>query len=62
MVCRPSTELHEEIRKEFAVKGDNGWTVLMSAAEAGNLEIVKLLLKKGAHVNARTEKGWTALM
>ena len=31
------------------------------AAESGKLEVVKLLLEKGANVNAKTPSGWTAL-
>jgi len=37
-------------------------TPLMYASEEGNLEIVKLLISKGANVNARTKRNWTALM
>ena len=30
---------------------ENGWTALMNAAQEGHIEIVKLLLSKGANVN-----------
>ena len=36
-------------------------TALMYAAGGGNLEVVKLLLQKGANVDAKTRSGWTAL-
>jgi ankyrin repeat protein len=42
---------------------EEGETVLMTAARAGNLEVVRTLLKRGADVNAREKyKGQTALM
>src|SRR5437762_903417 len=42
---------------------DNGETVLMTAARAGNAGAVRLLLERDADVNAReTYKGQTALM
>lgn len=37
-------------------------TTLMAAARGGNPDVVKLLLDKGADVNAKTAKGYTALM
>jgi ankyrin repeat protein len=39
-----------------------GWTVLMTAASIGNLEIVKLLVEHGADVNLKNVKGNTALI
>jgi ankyrin repeat protein len=30
---------------------ENGWTALMTSAQEGHIEIVKLLLSKGANVN-----------
>lgn len=36
-------------------------TVLHAAAQAGRVEVVQLLIKKGANVNARTSKGCTPL-
>ena len=33
----------------------------MHAAEGGNLEVVELLLEKGANVDAKDPGGWTAL-
>jgi len=41
---------------------DSGYSVLMSAAFKGHDEIVKLLIAKGADVNAKVDKGFTALM
>jgi ankyrin repeat protein len=43
-------------------KGRDGATPLTIAAEHGHLEIAKLLLKSGAHVDARNAHGNTALM
>lgn len=39
----------------------NGTTVLHAAAEHGNVDIAKLLLKHGAHVDAESDVGRTAL-
>jgi uncharacterized protein len=39
---------------------DNGWTPLMIAAEKGDLDLVKLLLKRGADPNAKSKQGNTA--
>jgi ankyrin repeat protein len=39
-----------------------GWTVLMSAASAGQLPTVEVLLGAGLDVNAKTKEGKTALM
>ena len=38
-----------------------GQTALMAAAEAGHLNVVRILLKNGANVNVRHEVGGTAL-
>ena len=40
----------------------NGWTPLISAASLGYPEGVKLLLSRGAQINARSSSGETALM
>ena len=34
-----------------------GWTSLLYAAWKGNVELIKILLKHGAKVNARNHKG-----
>ena len=44
------------------VKDEGGNTHLMRAALAGEIEIVKTLLRDGADVNARNHEGRTALM
>jgi ankyrin repeat protein len=42
-------------------KDSNGWTPLHEGARAGHLEVVKLLVEKGANVNEVTVYGETAL-
>jgi len=44
------------------VRGDFGNTLLMSAAAAGSVEAMKLLIAKGADVSAQNTIGTTALM
>ena len=39
----------------------NGWTLLMLAAVEGNVAIGRLLVEKGASINARNNKEDTAL-
>jgi ankyrin repeat protein len=39
----------------------NGWTPLLFAAESGNLELAKLLVERGADVNAKSDDGLTVL-
>ena len=48
--------------KSVNAKGQDGWTPLMYAALYGNVESAKLLLDRGALVNARNDAGGTALM
>jgi ankyrin repeat protein len=43
------------------VKDKFGFTPLHDAAEEGQKEIVKLLITKGADVNAQKNNGWTPL-
>ncbi len=40
---------------------DGNWTALMSAAYAGQISVVKLLLEKGADLGVKTASGFTAL-
>jgi len=44
------------------VADDWGNTALMSAAGGGTVEVVRLLLERGANVDQQNENGWTALM
>ncbi|KAF2818089.1 ankyrin, partial [Ophiobolus disseminans] len=39
----------------------DGWTPLFLAADSGHLEVVKLLLEKGADFTVPTNDGWTPL-
>jgi hypothetical protein len=47
---------------DIRTSGQHGATVLMFAACAGDLSLMKAALKGGVDVNARTDSGWTALM
>jgi hypothetical protein len=39
----------------------DGWTPLMCAAEKGDLQLVKILLEKGANINVKDKQGFTVL-
>ena len=41
---------------------DDGWTPVMLAAYFGDLPMIKLLLRHGAHINARSRKGETPFL
>ena len=41
--------------------GEYEWTCLMAAARNGHLDICRLLLDKGAKVEAKNSDGWTPL-
>ena len=41
--------------------GTAGWTVLHHACRLGNIDIIKLLLDKGAHVTCETVEGYSPL-
>lgn len=45
-----------------AVGENDGWSALMWASRNGRIEVVKLLLEKGANVNYGDKEDWTALM
>lgn len=53
--------LLDEKNMDVNDKTDDGWTALMSAAEEGHPQTVKLLLDHGADVHAATDGGETAL-
>lgn len=40
---------------------NGGWTPLYRAARAGNLEIARLLIDRGARVNGKAKNGWSPL-
>ncbi len=44
------------------MKDEDGSTALIEAAGKGHIEIVKLLIEKGAKINAKDNDGVTALM
>ncbi|MEM9884802.1 MAG: ankyrin repeat domain-containing protein [Bacteroidota bacterium] len=44
------------------VSNEEGWTLLMEAADEANFDFVQFLVEKGADVNAQSNMGWTALM
>ena len=54
--------LAAELVAHGAAVQKDGWTPLHYAATGGNVEIVKLLLSKGATLEARSPNGSTALM
>lgn len=57
------TKRYLEEHPEFAKEKDaNGVGPLWTPAKRGNLEIVKLLVERGADVNDRNKSGWTPLM
>ena len=52
----------EEAKVKFLNQGTAfGWTPLMAAADGGQLEACRWLLKNGAQVNASMSTGWTAM-
>ncbi|KAH8592638.1 ankyrin repeat-containing domain protein, partial [Bisporella sp. PMI_857] len=46
---------------DLAVANKSGWTPLNSACDSGHLEIVQLLLEKGADLAVANKSGWTPL-
>jgi ankyrin repeat protein len=48
--------------KAVNAKGEDGWTPLMYAALYGDVDAIKVLVDRGALVNARNDGGGTALM
>ena len=43
-------------------RGSSGMTPLMRACVSGQIEIIRMLIGRGADVNATNELGWTLLM
>eukprot|EP00934_Nitzschia_sp_Nitz4_P001023 Nitzschia sp. Nitz4//scaffold58_size112336//60326//62043//NITZ4_004037-RA/size112336-augustus-gene-0.8-mRNA-1//1//CDS//3329555001//1023//frame0 len=57
-------ELHSAVEENshlVKAKDENGWTPLHEGARAGHVDVVKLLIEKGADLNDKTEGGGTAL-
>lgn len=48
-------------RGDIHEKDSRGWTPLFHAAHKGDLHILQLLIRAGAHVNHGSETGFTAL-
>lgn len=48
--------------RKYDNHGDKNYTVLMQAAANGMSNVVKILLAKGADVNAHSENGWSPLL
>ena len=59
-IINNETEKAKELIKESEVDARDtyGWTALMYASENGHMEIVKLLLEKGADISIRSRKGY----
>jgi UPF0716 family protein affecting phage T7 exclusion len=65
----PNERQTHTVRRSCLIPFETTWdapgfakTVLMVAAESGNVKIVQLLLDNGADVNVVTSTGWTALV
>jgi|GEM_PF-3296396 len=56
-----ATELLEQGARIEARDGYDHQTALVFSANRGHLSIVKMLISKGADINATDDKGWTAL-
>ncbi len=55
-------QLQELLEKEGDVNANSGGTALMWASYEGQLDMVRLLLEKGADINFKGNNGGTALM
>src|SRR3954468_13097560 len=58
----------EDVRRYLDAGGDiyhkdekNRWSLLHSAAEDCNSEVIRVLLARGADINATNRQGWTPL-
>ena len=47
----------DELGHLIDAKDANGWTPLHEGARAGHVEVVQLLVDKGANINERTQNG-----
>jgi DNA-binding transcriptional regulator YbjK len=51
----------KEVGGDLNMQGEDGLTLLMHAAEKGDLEVVQFLIKNNANIDAQDENGKTAL-
>ena len=48
--------------RDVDIKDDAGWTPLIIASSAGHMDIVQMLIEKGAKVNEVTDEGRSPLL
>ena len=51
-----------ELYRDVDIKDDGGWTPLIIASSAGHMDIVQMLVEKGAKVNEVTDEGRSPLL
>lgn len=61
-IVKALLEVNGGRRVNINMKNHRGWTSLMLAADAGNKDIIDLLIQSGAEINTKRSNGATALM